>query len=295
MPVSPPDQLDLRDATAVADTLHACAELNRTSPQRRGGSVHLGGSGQLLITGDLHDNSPNFARILKAAKLDAAEDRHLILHEVIHGEQRLGDADLSIRTLARAAALKVLYPHQVHLLQSNHELAQMLKENILKHGTSSVAAFDEGLDHLYHDQATDVADAVDDYVCSLPLCVRCSNGLFIAHSLPSPRKIESFDPAVIDREPTDDDLAIHGSAYDMVWGRHQNKKITEELADRWGAAVFVLGHQPADMGHEPVADNALVLASDHTHGVVLPVDLAKTYTRDELIDRLVYINAIPLP
>ncbi|MEM9160524.1 MAG: FMN-binding glutamate synthase family protein, partial [Verrucomicrobiota bacterium] len=42
-----------------------------------------------------------------------------------------------------------------------------------------------------------------------------------------------------------DRVGMPGSAYDMVWGRHQNKKITEELAEAWGVEVFVVGHQPA--------------------------------------------------
>lgn len=289
-----PSPLDVNDAAAVADVLRRCAELNLSQKARTGGSIHLGKKGTLVATGDLHDHGPNLQRITKYADLDAGKSRHLILHEVIHGENLLHDADLSVRTLARVAELKVKYPDQVHLLQSNHELAQMLGEGIMKDGISSVEAFDEGLAYLYGDDAEDVAAAVDEYVDSLALCVRCGNGVMVAHSLPAPRRIEDFDKDVLDREITDEDLSIHGSAYDMVWGRYQNKKIMTELAEAWGVSVFVLGHQPAEMGYEPLGDNGIILASDHGHGQLLPIDLSATYERDELIELLVPINSIRL-
>ena len=116
--------------------------------------------------------------------------------------------------------------------------------------------------------------------------------MLISHSLPAPRRIEVFDPAVLDREPTDDDLAPHGSAYDLVWGRYHNQKITQELADAWGADALVVGHQPAEQGHAPVAENTLIIASDHARGVALPVDPQRRYTRDALIDALVPLASV---
>ncbi|MEM1446191.1 MAG: hypothetical protein AAGF84_09065 [Planctomycetota bacterium] len=288
------EALDLADAASVAAYLHRCAELCLDQPQRRGSSIYLGSTGRLVVTGDLHDNGPNLQRIVHLAELDTNPDHHVILHEVIHGENLLHDADLSIRTLARVAELKVRHPNQVHLMQSNHELAQRLDESILKDGVSSVDAFNEGLNYLYNEHAEDVAESVNAYVDALALCVRCDNGVFIAHSLPAPRRIEDFDKAVIDRVPTEEDLRPRGSAYDMVWGRYHNRKITNELADAWGASAFLLGHQPADMGYEELADNALILASDHGHGQACVVDLSESYTRDQLIERLVPLNSIRL-
>ncbi|MEM1098384.1 MAG: hypothetical protein AAGH92_06295 [Planctomycetota bacterium] len=288
------EPLDLADAASVAAYLYRCAELCLNQPERRGASIFLGDTGRLVVTGDLHDNGPNLQRIVHLAELDAGPDRHVILHEVIHGENLLHDADLSIRTLARVAELKVKYPSQVHLLQSNHELAQRLGESILKDGVSSVDAFNEGLNYLYNEHADDVADAVNAYVDALSLCVRCENGVFIAHSLPAPRRIDAFDKTVIDRVPTEEDLGLKGSAYDMVWGRYHNRKITNELAEAWGAKAFLLGHQPAEMGFEELADNAIILASDHGHGQACVIDLAESYTRDQLVERMVPLNSVRL-
>ena len=123
---------------------------------------------------------------------------------------------------------------------------------------------------------------MNDYIASLPLAVKCANGVMVSHSLPAPRRIEAFDKGVLDRDLTDQDLEAKGSAYDMVWGRYQNKKILEELAEAWGVSVFVVGHQPVEMGFELLGDNAIILGSDDGHGVGLPLDLSRSYTRDEL-------------
>ena len=293
-----PPPLDLSDAASVAAVLHHCAATLRDDPLRRGASVHLPAEGRLTVTGDLHDNGFNLARIRKVAALNASPDHHLVLHEVIHGENFVNGADLSIRTLAQVADLRNRFPGQVHLMQSNHELAQHHGEGIQKDGIGVVEAFDDGLHDLYADAADEVAAAVRDYVRSLPLCVRVAaadpggGGLFVAHSLPAPRQIERFDKAVIDRELTDADLAPRGSAYDMVWGRHHNTKILHELADAWGAGCFLLGHQPADLGWEKVADLALVLASDHQNGVAVPLDLTRAWTRDAIIDEVLMLNEV---
>ncbi|MEO0475609.1 MAG: hypothetical protein AAF085_06520, partial [Planctomycetota bacterium] len=200
----------------------------------------------------------------------------------------------SIRTLARACSLKAAYPEQVYFLLSNHELAQRQQHHVFKEAGSDIDAFNDGLEHLYDDEATRVHEAFDAYVDSLPLAVRCRNGVMVAHSLPAPRKIEVFDKTVLHRDLTPEDYEKDGSATLMVWGRHQNEKIAKELAEAWGVEQFILGHQPAEMGWEEKAHNILVLASDHGHGCCLPIDLSQSYTREALIDRVLPINGIGL-
>jgi hypothetical protein len=286
--------LDLDDPFFVADLLHRTAELNRADPRRSACVIDLPDKGKLLATGDLHDNTPALQRIAKQAKLDASPDHHLVLHELVHGPNRLNGMDLSIRTLARACALKAAYPEQVCFLLSNHELAQRRQDHVFKEGGSDIDAFNEGLEHLFDDAAAQVHAAFDAYVDSLPLAVRCANGVMIAHSLPSPRKIGVFDKTVLQRELTEADVAADGAATLMVWGRHQNEKIAQELAEAWGVEQFILGHQHAEMGWEEKAHNILILASDHGHGCCLPIDLSQRYSRNELIDRVVPINGITL-
>jgi len=291
----PGSDLDLADPEVVADLLHQTAKLNLADPHRTGSTIQLPGSGQLLATGDLHDNAPYLQRVIKRARLDQSPDHHVVLHELIHGPTRLNGMDLSIRTLAQACAVKLAFPQQVHFLLSNHELAQRRQEHVFKEAGSDIDAFNEGLAHLYDEDGAElVHEAFDAYVDSLALAVSCKNGVMVAHSLPSPRKIEEFDTAVIKRKLKAADTESGGSAYLMVWGRHQTKKLSEELAEAWGVSVFLLGHQAAEMGWEEKADNILILNSDHGHGVCLPIDLSESYERDALIDLVVPINGIRL-
>lgn len=293
--IMPGSDLDLTDPAVITDLLYQTAELNLKDPRRTACVVNLPKAGTLLATGDLHDNTPALSRIIKQAKLDKSPDHHVVLHELIHGPTRLNGMDLSIRTLAKACAVKVAYPEQVCFLLSNHELAQRRQDHVFKDGGSDIDAFNAGLDHLYgEDDAALVHEAFNAYVDSLPLAVRCGNGVMLAHSLPTPRKIEAFDKTVLDRQLTDADYGPDGAAHLMVWGRRQNEKIAQELADVWGVDTFVLGHQPAEMGWEEKAHNILILASDHGHGVCLPIDLSQPTTRDDLIDRVVPINGIRL-
>ena len=283
---------DLDDASRVMDLLYQTAELNRNDPRRQNCVINLPNAGQFLVTGDLHDNTPFLQRIVKQAKLDASPDHHLVLHEIIHGPTRLNGMDLSIRTLARACALKVAYPEQVCFLLSNHELAQRRQEHVFKESGSDIDAFNEGLEHLYGDAGVLVHEAFDAYVDSLALAIKCANGIMVAHSLPAPRKIEVFDQSVLSRQLNDADYKSDGAATLMVWGRHQNQKIAQKLADAWDIDLFIVGHQKAEMGWEEKAHNMLILASDHSHGVCLPIDLSKSYTRDTLIENVVPINGI---
>lgn len=286
--------VDLRDPRVVCEVFERAAKLNVEDPKRRGGVIEMPSQGRLLMTGDLHDHGLNFHRLLKLAGLDRKRTNFLVLHEVIHGPARINGRDLSIRTLARVAALKCQYPEQVLTLQSNHELAQMIGEGIVKDGANSVEAFDAGVEMLFGDDAPAVREAMNRFIRSHPLAIRCPRGVFCSHSLPAPRKIDVFDPSVLDRACTDDDLKVGGSAYLMVWGRHHNQRVADELAAAWKANVFVMGHQPAEMGYEEEGQTMLILASDHDHGVALPIDLSREYTRDDLINELVPLASVVL-
>lgn len=290
----PGDGVDLRDGGAVAAVFDRAATLNLETPSRRRSVVDLPSSGEVFMTGDLHDHAVNYQKILKLTDLRGCPGRHLILHEVVHGPHRVNGMDLSIRTLAKVAVLKTTYPDRVHQLLSNHELAQLTGEVILKGGVSVVEAFNTGVEFLYTDQAGRVREAMDRYLRSLPLAVRCPNGVLLTHSLPSANQLKRFDPAVLNRTLSESELMVGGSGYSMVWGRGHTQEVADKLGQAWGVNQFVMGHQPAEMGHTSEGDSMLILASDHDHGVVLPIDLGRRYTQPELIDRLVPLASVVL-
>ncbi len=284
----------LQNAAAVIDLFDRAAAVNLQGPLRQGATIHLRAPGRLVMTGDLHDNGLNFQRLCKFAALDRSSTNHLVLHEIVHGRNLVNGRDMSVRMLARVAALKLAYPQQVHVLQANHDLAQVRGEEILKAGHSVIEAFNDGLGFLYGDDWERVAAAISRFVLSYPLAVRCPNGILCSHSLPSPGRMDAFDPTVLQRVPTDADLASGGSAHLMIWGRRQTAEQTAALAATWGVDLFVTGHQPAEMGHEVVEPRLLILASDHEHGVALPIDLQRRYTLVDLVDAIHPLAAVTI-
>lgn len=293
-PAPPGSGIDYQNAAVVADLFKRCTAANLDSPLRKGATIHLPEHGRVTIPGDLHDNAINLERILKLAALHESPDHHLVLHELIHGKNRVNGRDFSVRMLARAAAIKLQFPNQVHIVQANHELAQIAGEGIMKGGISVVQSFNEGVEYIYGEGAPAVQEAMSAFIRSFPLAVRCPHGIFFSHSLPSPRKLPNFDDTVIDRVPTEEDLQFGGSAYLMVWGRDHDHVLAEELADAWGVKTFVMGHQPAESGYFVEADCMLVLASDHLWGVALQVALDRDYTLDELQKGIVPLSQVKL-
>ena len=85
-----------------------------------------------------------------------------------------------------------------------------------------------------------------------------------------------FDASILTRDLSERDYEpLRGSAYNMVWGRGHDSELLEDLVERWGVNMFVLGHEKAEDGVRFVAPNLVILNSDHERGVYLPIDLSK--------------------
>ena len=255
------------------------AEANRDAACRDGSIDRISPPGTLIATGDLHDNPLHFRRLLAAAGLDGGdgERAHLTLHEIIHPEVLIAGKDFSYRALTRVASVKSAYPELVHTLLANHELAQIVGAGIVKRGVRVVEAFNDGLDHAFGAEADRVALALGDFVRSMPIALRAqtpTGDILCAHSLPGPAAMGRFDPTILERDLTDDDYEPRrGSAHLMVWGRGYDAEQLEDLVERWGVNLFILGHEHAPHGAVLVPPNVVVLNSDHERGVYLPIDL----------------------
>lgn len=273
--------LDLANAEAVIESLRAGAAANRGAPCRHGAIDRVEAPGRLIATGDIHDNPINFARVVEAAGLDTddpnAPRAHLTLHEIIHPPTLVGGMDFSYRGLTRVAALKARFPAFVHTLLANHELAQVFGAGIVKNGVRVVDAFNAGVEYVFGEDADAVQVAIKDFVLSMPLALRCvcpQGDILCSHSLPAAANMARFDASILGRELTTDDYQPRaGSAYFMVWGRGYDHELLEDLTERWGVNLFILGHEHAEHGYALVEPNALVLNTDHERGVYLPIDL----------------------
>src|SRR5688500_9039035 len=212
--------VSLQDAAAVCDLFDRAAQATADTPGRTGSVVDLPPSGRAVLTGDLHDQLDNYRAILKLADVTGADDHHVVFQEVVHGERLVNGNDFSYRMLARIAALKLERPAQVHQVLSNHELAQLTGDGILKDGVSVVEAFHGGLVYGFGDAWEKVDAATGRYIRAMPLAVRSASDVLCAHSLPSARHRESFDAKVLARNLRDADMDCYeGSAHMMVWGR----------------------------------------------------------------------------
>lgn len=274
------------DTLSVADAarfLHEAAQLNREDPIRRGSTLHFGASGQLVMTGDMHGNQRNFDKLQRYCALRTSPSRYVILHELIHSEpERFNDPDFSIDLLIRAVRWKCEFPDNVFFLQSNHELSQLCSHEIVKGGRSVLHDFESGIAKRFGSSSIGkILDGVLDYIASLPLAARTASGIFLSHSLPSAGFMDFFDASVLDRVPTTADLNPGGSAHALVWGRFQPAEALDRFAARLGVKLFIVGHTPQETGFN-VIGRLIILASDHAHGVFLPIDLSRDYTTEDL-------------
>jgi Calcineurin-like phosphoesterase len=293
--------LDLQRAESVIDALRRGAQANRSASCRDGSIDRITAPGRLIATGDLHDNPIHFTKLVKAAGLDsdapsthshvetpdgntdgaanahAPARCHLTLHELIHGDRLVNSMDFSYRVLTRAADLKSRFPELVHILLGNHELSQIAGAGIIKDGVKVVQAFNEGVEYVFGSEAAAVNQAIAEFVKSMPLALRCvcpRGDILCSHSVPPAAIMQRFDPSVLSRDLTDADYEPRrGAAHLMVWGRAYDVELLEDLTERWGVSMFILGHEKAENGVKFVPPNAVVLNSDHERGVYLPIDL----------------------
>ncbi len=273
----------MNQADQAAQTLLRAAELNQNDPLLNGSLLTLPDYGQGVMTGDLHGHRRNLQRLKRYCNLGQFQARHVILHEIIHEEvESLAGLDHSYEVLLDAAQWKLDFPEQVHFIQSNHELAQLTRHDITKNGRVVTLAFEEGVREAFGDGGDQILEAVNLYIRSLPLAGRTPNRVFLSHSLPSPRDVPGFDPSVLSRVPTDEDLCDGGPAHALVWGRYHTADALAVMREWLDVDFFVCGHQPQDTGYDVVHDQMVILASDHNHGVFLALDLSKPATIESL-------------
>lgn len=277
--------LDLRNASAVIDLFERAADVMSADPGRTGCAVRVPARGRLLATGDLHDNTEHLKKIVQFAKLDDSPDNHLVLHELIHGDQLVNGMDFSHRILARVAELVLNYPTQAHPLLANHEIAQLTGSGVSKGAGNSVELFNQGLEYVFGEECDVVLEAIRTFFRAMPIGLlsggltgddgESAPGVCVTHSLPNVNMMKHFDLDLFERGLVEVDFhGPFGRAYILTWGRMYTEELAEELAARWNVKLFVVGHQHVADGADVLGKRILILNSDHQRGKVLPIDLA---------------------
>ncbi|MHC4121116.1 MAG: metallophosphoesterase [Planctomycetota bacterium] len=280
-------------ARTIIDLLKKGAEANNADKHRRENLVCLPAEGSLVVTGDLHGHRRNFERIVAYVDLENNPQRHVILQEIIHGgpEDLLGGC-LSYKLLFDVIRYKLCFPDRVHLIMGNHDTAFINRSEVMKDGREMNRAMCTAMEREFGEAAADVELATRQFLFSQPLAVRCDNRIWISHSLPADRFIDKFDPKILNRQLKINDVVRPGSAYLLTWGRKHSQASLDNMAGTFDTDLFVLGHQPQEQGWCRAGENLVILASNHNHGCLLSIDLAKSYTIEQLIESIVPLASV---
>ena len=278
----------------IIDLLNKGIEANNADKFRKGNLVCLPAKGSLITTGDIHGHQRNFERILAFADLANNPDRHLLLQEIIHGgpEDSQGGC-LSYKLLFEAVRYKLKFPDRLHIIMGNHDTAFISSSNVMKNGQEMNRSMQQALEREFKEAGPDIELAIRQFLFSQPLAVRCENKIWLSHSLPGDRYVDKFDCQLLNRPLKINDVVKPASAYLLTWGRKHSQPLLDKMTELFDADIFILGHQPQQQGWSQAGKNLIIIASDHNHGCLLPIDLAKSYTIKELIDSIVPLASIP--
>jgi len=277
----------------IIDLLNNGKLANNKDKFRRGNVISLPAKGRVIFTGDIHGHRRNFERIVAFADLADNPDTHLVLQEIIHGgpEDSQGGC-LSYNLLFDVVRYKLDFPDRVHIIMGNHDTAFVSDSSVMKNGREMNRSLLLAMEREFHEAGANIKNAIKNFLFAQPLAVRCENRIWASHSLPGDRLADKFDRAIFDRPLEDSDLVKPGSVYLLTWGRNISQQTLDKMAKLLDADIFILGHQPQPQGWKQAGENLIIIASDHNHGCLLPIDPAKSYTIAELIDAVVPLASI---
>jgi hypothetical protein len=225
--------------------------------------------------------------------LDNNPDRHIVLQEILHGgpEDPYGGC-LSYKLLFDVVRYKLNFSDRVHIIMGNHDTVFINDGEVLKNGKEMSRVMRTAIEREFKDDSSKIILAMKQFLFSKPLAVRCDTRIWVSHSLPNDRFADKFDRGILDRQLKPEDLTKPGSAYLLTWGRNHSQSLLDKMADLFDVDIFILGHQPQQQGWSRAGKNLIIIASDHSHGCLLPIDLTKSYTVEQLIDSIVPLASI---
>lgn len=245
----------------------------------------------LLIAGDLHGNRGNFAHIVRLADLEHQPGRHLVLQELVHGRERYPDgSDTSHRLLEMACALKCRFPHRVHILMGNHEMAEWTGREIVKDGERLDELFARGVRHAHGEAADEFIEAYQVLYASLPLAIRTESRVFVSHSIPPGRTLDQFDLGLFTWPMVPEDQRGRGtSVYWLLWGRDVSEETSARFARMIDADLLVTGHIRTPSGHQVPNSRQVILDCVDRPAACLLVPARGTLTHPRLLEGLRFL------
>lgn len=274
------------DPEKLLNTLQRAVQAFRQTPGRRGKCVQIEGASEVLVAGDLHGNLDNFRVILQRADLAKHPTRHLVLQEVIHSSHAYpAGGDKSHQLLDLTAALKAQYPHRVHFLLGNHELAQWTDRRIGKGDMDYNDFFREGVQTAYGERADEVYAGYETLFAAAPLVLRTDNRVLISHSLPQESRLNTFDRNVLYRDDLEErDVIPGGTVHSLVWGRDTRLSNATTYLAMFDADLLISGHIPCDAGFDAPSERQLILDSLGSPAAYCLFPADRPLTHAELLD-----------
>jgi len=277
----------------IIDLLNQGIEILNADKHRRGNVIHLPAEGDLIITGDIHGHRRNFERIVSFTDLPNNPERHIVLQEIIHGGPEDSEGGcLSYQLLFDAIRYKLSFPNQVHIILGNHDTSFINNSEVMKDGKEMNRAMRQAIEREFKQSSDEITLLIRQFLFSQPLAIKCNNRIWISHSLPNDRSVDKFDPKILEKQLKINDVVRPGSAYLLTWGRKHSQAMLDKMAGMLDVDMFILGHQPQENGWKQAGDNLIIIASNHNHGCLLPIELAKSYTIENLIDSIVPLASI---
>lgn len=223
---------------------------------------------EVFIVGDLHGQVDNFRRAFQQADLATHPRRHLVVQELIHSSFRYpAGGDKSHQLVDLVAALVCQFPHRVHYLPGNHEIAQWTGKTISKEDVDYNEVFREGVGTAYGPHAAAIYACYLELIDAAPLALSTPNRVLLAHSLPSRTRLEHFDPAALlqDKLPAEE-FQAGGSAHALLWGRDTSEANTCRFLEKMDADFLVTGHIPCEQGYAIPNSRQLILDAARVPG-----------------------------
>lgn len=253
--------------------------------------VRLKPSGKALIVGDLHGDLESLIDIMKGSafmqKMDQEKDAVLTFLGD-YGDRGVYSAEVYYTILK----LKLLYPEQVVLMRGNHEGPEDLTASPHDLPMQFQARFGENGDEAYtkirglFEQLTNAVIVEGRYLVihgGLPPQACRIEDLAYAHAS-HPK--QAFLEEMLWSDP--DEMIEEEAASPRGAGRLFGKKITEEVLMRFGAKLFIRGHQSCPEGFRINHDGkVLTLFSRkgspyfNAYGAYLELDLSKKFENAE--------------
>jgi hypothetical protein len=295
------------DPSRLLRTLQRAVQAFRDTPGRRGRIVYLTDAEDVMVVGDLHGNVENFRSALNIAQLNLHPKRHLVLQELIHGPFHYGDGtDKSHQLVDLVSALKCKHPQQVHLILGNHELAQMMAQDIVKTEAALNASFRRGVAYAYGADARKIYETYRNLFDVVPLAVRTPNRVFVSHSLPAAKHIARFNISALEKDRLEaakflqllikhtanaDDLekydqqdyAPGGPIYAMLWGRDTRPTTVGAFLRKVDCDLLITGHIRCPEGFSTPNEKQLILDAQVSPGGYCLFPANRPVTQAELI------------